>query len=76
MKRHGNGGEALLHRVEDGARSVGHGIENAYVRVRDTATDAGSRAVGFAREHPVATIATMAAGVGIGLFIARMLQDR
>lgn len=74
MRRHGNGGEALLNRVEEGARAVGEEVQGYIGRVRDFATDTGGRAVGYTREHPLATITTLAAGVGLGLIIARMFQ--
>jgi hypothetical protein len=74
MRRHGNGGEALLNRVEEGARAVGEGVGSAFGKVREYAVDSGGRAVGYTREHPLATITTLAAGVGLGLILARMFQ--
>lgn len=82
MRRHGNAGEVLRDRVEEGARAVGDQLEQTYDRVRDRAidfrdraTDMGGRAVGFAKEHPLATVGSVVAGIGIGLMIARLFRD-
>ncbi|HKE13591.1 MAG TPA: hypothetical protein VKB80_01915 [Kofleriaceae bacterium] len=72
--RHGNGGEMLRDRVEEGARAVGDEVQRTYFRVRDRAADVGGRAVGFTKDHPLAIIGSLAAGVGIGLLIARMVR--
>jgi hypothetical protein len=74
MKRHGNVGEAALRQVENTARAVGEEIEGMFGKVRDRATDVGGRAAGFAKDHPAATITTLAAGVGLGLFIAYLIR--
>jgi hypothetical protein len=74
MKRHGNGGQ-MLHRVEEGARAVGEELEHTYHRVRDRAADVGGRAVGFAKDHPLAIIGSVALGVGVGYLVVRMLRD-
>jgi hypothetical protein len=65
----------MLHRVEEGARAVGEGIEHTYNRVRDRATDMGGRAVGFAKDHPLAIIGSVALGIGVGFLVVRMLRD-
>lgn len=74
MKHHGNGGEVLRERVEEGVRAVGDEIGHTYHRVRDRAVDVGERAVGFTKDHPFAVIGSIAAGVGIGFLIVRLLR--
>jgi ElaB/YqjD/DUF883 family membrane-anchored ribosome-binding protein len=74
MSRHGNGGEMLRERVEEGVRAVGEGIGHTYHRVRDRAVDAGERAVGFTKDHPFAVIGSIAAGVGLGFLLVRLLR--
>jgi ElaB/YqjD/DUF883 family membrane-anchored ribosome-binding protein len=81
MKAFGNGGEALREkgealreRMEEGARAVGEEIEHTFYRVRDRAADVSGRAIGFAKDHPLATAATLAAGIGVGFLIVRMLR--
>jgi len=74
MKRHGNGGEAIRERVEEGLHAVGDGIEHTYERVRNRAVDMSGRAVDFTKDHPLAIVGSVVAGVGIGYLIARMLQ--
>jgi ElaB/YqjD/DUF883 family membrane-anchored ribosome-binding protein len=74
MKNFGNSGEALRDKVEEGARAVGEEIESTFYRVRDRAVDASGRAVGFAKDHPLATMATLAAGIGVGFLLVRLLR--
>jgi len=74
MKQFGNGGEALRDHVEAGVSAVGEEIEHGLRRARDRAVDMSGRAVGFAKDHPLATIATLAAGVGLGFLIVRLLR--
>lgn len=74
MNRLGNTGEALRDQVEAGARAVGEGIEHTFYRVRDRATDMSGRAVGYAKDHPLATAATLVAGIGVGFLLVRMLR--
>jgi ElaB/YqjD/DUF883 family membrane-anchored ribosome-binding protein len=74
MNRFGNGGEALRDKVEEGARVLGDELEHTYQRARDRAVDMGGRAVGYAKDHPMATIGTLVAGVGIGFLLVRLLR--
>jgi hypothetical protein len=81
MKRHGNGGE-VLDRMEEGVRAAREGMEDAYYSVRKRAADLGGRAVdasgravGFAKDHPLAIIGSVALGVGVGMLVMRLLRD-
>jgi ElaB/YqjD/DUF883 family membrane-anchored ribosome-binding protein len=71
-KIHGNGGE-LRGQFENGAREIGDRMESTFETVKDKVGEVGSRVGGFVKEHP---IASLAAGVGIGLLFARMLTRR
>lgn len=71
-KIHGNGGE-LTSRFENGARELGDKMESTFETVKDKVGEVGGKIGGFVKEHPVASLA---AGVGIGLLFARMLSRR
>jgi ElaB/YqjD/DUF883 family membrane-anchored ribosome-binding protein len=71
-KLHGNGGD-LSSRFDNGAREIGEKMENTFETVKDKVGDIGGKIGGFVKEHPVASLA---AGVGIGLLFARMLTRR
>lgn len=71
-KIHGNGGE-LGARFENGTREIGERMEHTLETVKDKATELGGKVGGFVKQHPVASLA---AGVGIGLLFARMLTRR
>jgi ElaB/YqjD/DUF883 family membrane-anchored ribosome-binding protein len=64
----------LRDRVEEGARAVSDEIERTYRRVRDRAADASGRAVDFTKDHPLAVIGSVAAGIGIGLLVVKLLR--
>ena len=69
---HGNGGE-MASRIEHGAREMGEKLESTFETVKDKVGEVGGRVGGFVKEHP---IASLAAGVGIGLLFARMFTRR
>jgi ElaB/YqjD/DUF883 family membrane-anchored ribosome-binding protein len=73
---HGNGGE-MASRFENGARELGDKIgdtmESTFATVKDKVGEVGGKVGSFVKEHPVASLA---AGVGIGLLFARMLTRR
>lgn len=71
-KLHGNGGD-LSSRFDNGAREIGEKMENTFATVKDKVGEVGGKIGGFVKEHPVASLA---AGVGIGLLFARMLTRR
>lgn len=71
-KLHGNGGD-LSSRFDNGAREIGETMENTFATVKDKVGEVGGKIGGFVKEHPVASLA---AGVGIGLLFARMLTRR
>lgn len=71
-KIHGNGGE-MASRLDNGARELGEKMESTFETVKDKVGEVGGRIGGFVKEHPVASLA---AGVGIGLLFARMFTRR
>jgi hypothetical protein len=71
-KLHGNGGD-LGTRFENGTRELGDRMESTFATVKDKMGEVGGRVGGFVKEHP---IASLAAGVGIGLLFARMFTRR
>lgn len=71
-KIHGNGGE-LTSRLDNGARELGDRMEATFETVKDKVGEVSGKIGGFVKEHPVASLA---AGVGIGLLFARMLTRR
>lgn len=71
-KIHGNGGE-LRSQFEHGAREIGDKMESTFETVKDKVGEVGGRIGGFVKEHPIASVA---AGVGIGLLVARMLTRK
>jgi len=68
-KLQGNGGE-LTSKFENGARELGDRMESTFETVKDKVGEVGGKIGGFVKEHPVASLA---AGVGIGLLFARLL---
>lgn len=71
---YGNGGESTMRDTfEKGTRVAGKKLETAFEDVRERAMTMGNRAVGFAKDHPVAAIA---AGLGVGVLIAGLLRRR
>jgi hypothetical protein len=48
-------------------------MESTFATVKDKVGEVGGKVGGFVKEHP---IASLAAGVGIGLLVARMLTRR
>ena len=72
-KIHGNGGGDLSSRFENGAREIGDRMENTFETVKDKVGEVSGRVGGFVKEHPVASLA---AGVGIGLLFARLFTRR
>jgi ElaB/YqjD/DUF883 family membrane-anchored ribosome-binding protein len=71
-KMHGNGGE-MASRFENGTRELGEKMEATLETVKDRMSEVSGRIGGFVKEHPVMSLA---AGVGIGLLVARMLTRR
>ena len=71
-KLHGNGGD-LGTRFEHGTRELGDKMEATFDTVKEKVSEVGGRIGGFVKEHPVASLA---AGVGIGLLVARMFTRR
>jgi ElaB/YqjD/DUF883 family membrane-anchored ribosome-binding protein len=69
---HGNGGE-MASRFENGARELSDKMESTFETVKDKVGEVSGKIGGFVKEHPVASLA---AGVGIGLLFARMLTRR
>jgi ElaB/YqjD/DUF883 family membrane-anchored ribosome-binding protein len=69
---HGNGGE-MRSSFENGARELGDKMESTFETVKDKVGEVGGKIGGFVKEHPVASLA---AGVGIGVLFARMLTRR
>lgn len=72
-KLHGNGGEHLGSRFENGTGELKEKMETTFENVKDRMGEVGGRIGSFVKEHPVASLA---AGVGIGLLFARMLSRR
>jgi ElaB/YqjD/DUF883 family membrane-anchored ribosome-binding protein len=72
VKIHGNGGD-LASSFENGARELGDTMEHTFETVKDKVGEVGGKIGSFVKEHPVASLA---AGVGIGLLFARMLTRR
>lgn len=71
-KLHGNGGD-LGSRFENGTREIGERMESTFETVKDKVGEVGGKVGSFVKEHPVASLA---AGVGVGLLFARMLRRR
>ncbi len=71
-KLHGNGGD-LGTGYENGTRELADRMESTFATVKDKVGEVGGKVGGFVKEHP---IASLAAGVGIGLLVARMLTRR
>lgn len=71
-KIHGNGGE-LRSQFENGAREIGEKMESTLETVKDKVGEVSGKVGGFVKEHP---IASLAAGLGIGLLFARMFTRR
>jgi len=69
---HGNGGE-MASRLENGAREIGEKMESTFETVKDKVGEVSGKVGGFVKEHPVASLA---AGVGIGLLFARLFSRR
>jgi len=69
---HGNGGE-MASRFENGAREIGEKMESTFETVKDKVGEVSGKVGGFVKEHPVASLA---AGVGIGLLFARLFSRR
>lgn len=71
-KLHGNGGD-IGTAYENGTRELADKMESTFATVKDKVGEVGGKVGGFVKEHP---IASLAAGVGIGLLVARMLTRR
>jgi ElaB/YqjD/DUF883 family membrane-anchored ribosome-binding protein len=71
-KLHESGSE-LTSKFENGARELGDKMESTFETVKDKVGEVSGKVGSFVKEHPVASLA---AGVGIGLLFARMLTRR
>jgi len=65
---HGNGGG-----LDNGVRNVTEKVESTFENLRDKFEGVGGKIGGLVRQHPVASIA---AGVGIGVLVAKLLTRK
>jgi ElaB/YqjD/DUF883 family membrane-anchored ribosome-binding protein len=71
-KIHGNGGD-ISSSFDNGVRNVTEKMGTTFENLRDRFEGVGGKIGGLVRQHPVASLA---AGVGIGVLVAKLLTRK